>query len=148
MSGSLLQKPRQDDEFPFNRLLLSDAELVSTLLRCGCSEDTALAVLGNSGLASLLRLEESAKRGFGRARTATVLAAVELARIRIPERRLMERLDLVAGYLWMSYYHSDRGSREPLSTWMGATGSSSAAAMAHTPSESQPSEPQPQEVAR
>ncbi len=75
---------------------LSDAELVSTLLRAGgCSEDTALAMaremLGNSGLASLLRLEENhllAKRGLCKAKTATVLAAVELgqrlARVRMP----------------------------------------------------------------
>lgn len=99
---------------------LSDIELVSTLLRSGgCSEDTALEmareVLGNSGLASLLRLEEGqllAKRGFGKAKTTRVLAAVELgqrlARIRMPKRRLMERPDQVAGYLWMRYCQKGR----------------------------------------
>lgn len=98
---------------------LCDAELISMLVRPGCSEaaaqETARKVLGGSGLASLLRLEERSflsQRGLALRQASAVLAAVELgrrmARARIPERRLMDRPDLVAGYLWLRYHQLDQ----------------------------------------
>ena len=78
---------------------LSDAELLCVLLRSGGS--TAQGVLAG-GLAGLLHWEPERllrQPGFGRVRGGTVLALIELtrrlARVRMPQRRLMERRDLV-----------------------------------------------------
>ena len=114
-----------DSEPPLARLWrrgsrsLCDAELISMLVRPGCSEAAAQKiarkVLSGSGLASLLRLEERnflSQRGLALRQASAVLAAVELgrrmARVRIPERRLMDRPDLVAGYLWLRYHQRDQ----------------------------------------
>jgi DNA repair protein RadC len=114
-----------DSEPPLARLWrrgsrsLCDTELVSMLVAPGCSEaaaqEMARKVLGGSGLAGLLRLEEKnflSQRGLALRPAAAVLAALELGRrmawVRVPERRLMERPDLVAGYLWLRYHQRDQ----------------------------------------
>lgn len=113
------------DESPRQRLwgrglhALSDPELVSLLLRTGAAGrsalDTAQEMLGEQGLAGLLRLDKMdlvRQRGVGEARAASVLAAVELgrrlARLRMPQRRLLNRPQRVADYLWLRYHQCDQ----------------------------------------
>lgn len=110
-----------DGEAPLARLWrcgsrwLCDVELLSLLVQPSCSEaaarDMARQVLGDSGLAGLLRLEERtflSQKGLPTKPAVAVLAALELgrrmARARIPERELLERPDLVASYLWLRYH--------------------------------------------
>ena len=96
---------------------LSDAELLSVLLRSGGSKALEMAqdLLAGSGLAGLLHWEPQrllSQRGFGKVKAGTVLALIELmrrmARVRMPRRQLMTRRDLVAGYLYLRYYRLDQ----------------------------------------
>lgn len=113
------------DESPMQRLwgrglhALSDPELVSLLLRTGAAGrsalETAQEMLGEQGLAGLLQLDKMnlvRQRGVGEARAASVLAAVEvgrrLARLRMPQRRLLNDTQRVADYLWLRYHQSDQ----------------------------------------
>ncbi len=116
------QRPASEEP-PLERLWrrgtrsLSDAELLAVLLRSGGSQamalETAQEVLAGSGLVGLLHWEAPAlQRGFGVAKACTVLALAELARrmarLRMPQRQLMERRDLVAGYLCQRYHKLDQ----------------------------------------
>lgn len=100
---------------------LCDSELVSVLLLPSCASEfaaqqAACKILeGPEGLAGLLRLDERiflSQVGVSLRAAGAVLAAVELgrrmARIRIPERQLLDRLDLVASYLWLRYHQRDQ----------------------------------------
>ncbi len=124
------QRPRSNwprlpiEDQPRERLLraggtaLSDAELVSLLLQAGSGRqaiELAHDVLAKAGgLAGLLRARERDVQvpGVGPARSAVVLAAVELARrvarIRMPRRDLLERPDAVASYLGLRYAQEDQ----------------------------------------
>jgi len=88
---------------------LNDEDLVTLLLR-GSSGHAAEILQG--GLAGLMQLAPSSRPGFGKANLAILLAAVELARrlarARIPERRLLDRTDLVADYLYLRYHNPDQ----------------------------------------
>lgn len=107
-------------ERPRERLLesgggaLADSELVAILLRTGgagrSALDMARALLRErSGLAGLVGIEPEGLRrpGIGPAKTAALLAAVELgrrlARSELPERELLNRPDSVARYLRLRY---------------------------------------------
>jgi DNA repair protein RadC len=113
------------DERPRERLLghggqvLSDVELVAILLGTGSPGtsvvDLARIVLeGCGGLDGLSRAPASTlrRRGLGRAKTATLLAAVELgrrlARSELPARRPMGRPGEVARYLLLRYGNRDQ----------------------------------------
>lgn len=113
------------DESPIQRLwgrglhALSDPELVSLLLRTGAAGRSALKtaqeMLGEQGLAGLLQLDKMnlvRQPGIGEVKAASVLAAVELgrrlARLRIPQRRLLNNLHRVADYLWLRYHQGDQ----------------------------------------
>jgi len=113
------------DESPIQRLwgrglhALSDSELISLLLRTSTAGrsalETAQEMLGEQGLAELLQLDKMNlvhRRGVGEARAASVLAAVEvgrrLARLRMPQRRLLDKLQPVADYLWLRYHQCDQ----------------------------------------
>ncbi|MEE8367203.1 MAG: DNA repair protein RadC [Thermoanaerobaculia bacterium] len=108
------------DERPRERLLegggssLSDAELLAILLRTGhrgCSVlDLARQVLvDRGGLIGFIQSssETLSRKGIGPAKTATILAAVEIgrrmARARIPERSLLNNPGKVASYLLLRY---------------------------------------------
>jgi DNA repair protein RadC len=112
-------------EIPLERLwrrggsALSDVELLSVLLQPGCSPASALemaqGVLAGAGLAGLLHWEAQAllrQQGFGVTKACVVIALVELmrrmARVQIPQRQLMERRDLVAGYLSLRYHQHEQ----------------------------------------
>lgn len=125
MTEVLTLKDIPEDARPRERLLrcggkaLSDAELLAILLRSGrpglsvvrmaaevLDECGGLAGLVGAGYSVLVR------HGLGRAKAATLLAAVELgrrlARARIPERRLLNRPDLMADYLALRYARQDQ----------------------------------------
>lgn len=97
---------------------LSDAELLGLLLRGGASpEGTVLAqeLLSEvGGLGGLLSAHQNdlERPGFGPARRAAILAAVELgrrlARARMPRRDLLDRPDAVAAYLSLRYGTADQ----------------------------------------
>jgi DNA repair protein RadC len=98
---------------------LTDAELLAVLLRTGCSGVSALdlarellAVSG--GLAGLATFDAGAlrRRGLGAAKSAVLLAALELAR-RVVRAELPDRLPLaspeaVARYLLLRYAERDQ----------------------------------------
>ncbi len=113
------------EEAPLERLRrrgsssLSDAELLSLLLRSGCSQarslEMAQEVLAGSGLVGLLHWKPPTLlrlKGFGVAKVGTVLALAELvqrmARARMPQRQLMEPRDRVAAYLYSRYHQVDQ----------------------------------------
>ena len=98
---------------------LTDAELLAVILRSGSRGQTALEVArevldgvdGLAGLAtSVSRIHE--RPGIGMARTATLLAAIELwcrlARAEIPDRRLLDHPNAVARYLRLRYADRDQ----------------------------------------
>ncbi|MEL7059854.1 MAG: DNA repair protein RadC [Acidobacteriota bacterium] len=108
------------DDRPRERLLhrgagsLSDAELLAVLLRTGTRGQSALdmaheLLAERGGLAGLLgaELETVRRHGLGRAKAATVMAAVELgrrlARRDLPVQQLLDRPDAVARYLFLRY---------------------------------------------
>ena len=107
------------EDLPRQRILrsggatLSDAELLSILLRGGTSlEATELAqqlLTQAGGLGGLIGIHQRdlERPGFGPARRAAILAAVELsrrfARVRMPRRDLLDRPDAVAAYLSLRY---------------------------------------------
>ncbi len=116
------QLPRE--ERPRERLLhsggagLSDAELLALLLQAGdgapalqLAHDVLTRV---EGLPGLLKARERDLRvpGIGPARSATLIAAVELARrvarVRMPRRDLLDRPDAVASYLGLRYAQEDQ----------------------------------------
>ena len=118
-------RPAVRGESPIQRLwgrglrALSDSELVSLLLRTGApgrsALETAQEMLAEHGLAGLLQLDERAllrQSGLGEAKTASVLAALELGRrltrLRMPPRRLLDKLQHVADYLWLRYHKCDQ----------------------------------------
>ena len=123
-TATLLQRmPPQ--ERPRERLLrsgsatLSDAELLAVLLRTGRPGVSAIEMAQEllaerGGLGGLLRAQPSAlrRRGLGAAKSATVLAAIELgrrlARARMPRRDLLDRPDVVASYLALRYVQPDQ----------------------------------------
>ena len=107
--------PRQDpDGHPADRLRdrgprsLTDSELLSLILQID-GPDAVHDQLGEIGLVGLAQLDQDFfhRSGWDEKRTASLLAAVELARrlarIRIPERQLMDRPDRVADYLTLRY---------------------------------------------
>ncbi len=114
------------DERPRERLLargaaaLGDAELVAILLRTGrpgCSAlDMARELLkSNGGGLATLALSDAAvllERGLGAARSATLLAAVELgrrlARAELTDREPMARPAAVASYLTLRFAAIDQ----------------------------------------
>ncbi len=125
MPDILTLKDIPEDGRPRERLLrcggkaLSDAELVAVLLRTGRPGQTAIRMAVEvldecGGLAGLLRsgYASLARRGLGRAKAATLLAAVELgnrlARAKIPKRRILDRTDKVADYLVLRYGRQDQ----------------------------------------
>lgn len=93
---------------------LSPEELLCLLLRGPSAHLLAEGVLREGGLAGLQQLDASLllQRGVDKVNTAIVLATAELslrlARVRIPERRPLSRVDLVADYLWLRYHKSDQ----------------------------------------
>ena len=110
MQQTLLPLRALSEEEPLERLWrrgsgsLSDAELLSVLLRSGSSAralEWAQEVLAGTGLAGLMHWEPEGlrQRGFGGVRGGAVLALIELtrrtARVRMPQRQLMERRDRV-----------------------------------------------------
>lgn len=113
------------EEAPLGRLgrrgssSLSDAELLSLLLRSGCSQarslEMAQEVLAGSGLVGLLHWKPPTLlrlKGFGVAKVGTILALAELTqrmtRARVPQRQLMEQRDRVAAYLYSRYDQVDQ----------------------------------------
>lgn len=118
-------RDRPTAERPRERLIrygpraLTDAELLAVILRSGGRGRTGLEVArevldGADGLAGLAgtasRLRE--RPGIGTARTATLLAAIELgcrlARAEMPDRRLLEHPNAVARYLRLRYADRDQ----------------------------------------
>ena len=123
--GSTLLKKLPREERPRERLLhaggaaLSDAELVAVLLRTGRPGMSAIEmgqelIAERGGLGGLLRVDPTKlrRRGLGDAKTATLLAAIELgrrlARVRMPRRDLLDRPDAVASYLSLRYAQEDQ----------------------------------------
>lgn len=107
-----------DDESPRGRLLrrgaqsLSDAELLSILLRTSNGVASELLdALG--GMFRLTGIEPADLNGTSKARTVTLLAAVEFARrvakAQVPKRVILCRMPTVARHLRMRY---DRPSQE------------------------------------
>jgi DNA repair protein RadC len=92
----------------FGARSLSNEDLLTLLLRGPAARKLATEVLqeGLAGLLTPLRL------GVGKANMAILLAAAELtrrlARVRIPERRLLKRTDLAADYLYLRYHNPDQ----------------------------------------
>ena len=114
-----------EDSRPRERLLrcggksLSDAELIAILLRSGRPGQSAIAMAqdvldGSGGILGLVEGDFTTvhRQGLGRAKAATLLAAVELARriarARIPQRQLLDRPDTVAAYLTLRYGRSNQ----------------------------------------
>lgn len=98
---------------------LTDAELLAVILRGGGPGQSALEVAREvlddvDGLAGLVtsasRIHE--RPGIGTARTATLLAAIELgcrlARAEMPDRRLLDHPNAVARYLRLRYADRDQ----------------------------------------
>ena len=98
---------------------LTDTELLAVLLRTGCSGVSALDLARellamSGGLAGLATLDAGAlrRRGLGAAKSASLLAALELAR-RVARAELPDRLPLgnpeaVARYLMLRYAERDQ----------------------------------------
>ncbi len=92
---------------------LGDAELLALLLRPGhrgsCAVEMAQNVLAEEGLSRLTQWDEKSvlRCGLGETKAATLLAAVELARrlarIRMPEGRLLDHPHRVVKYLCVRY---------------------------------------------
>ena len=124
-ASALLVRDLPIDERPRDRLLhngsasLSDAELVSILLRSGRPGVSSIAVArellsDQGGLAGLVGAapEELRRPGLGEAKAATLLASVELARrlarAQMSERDPMQRPAAVARYLRLRYARPDQ----------------------------------------
>ncbi len=114
-----------EKERPRERLLehgsqiLSDAELVAVLLRSGYPGVSVLSIAREmlddcGGLAGLIGLDkkEILRTGVGEAKTAMLMAAVEmgrrLAQQAVPERRPMSRPAEVVSYLALRYGRRDQ----------------------------------------
>ena len=119
------RKLAEREDHPRERLFrhgvhaLSSAEPVEILLRNGCPGSTARelarellteygSLIGLSGLdRGFLR-----RRGIGKAKAATIIAAFEIARRvareRMPRRDLLDRPDAVASYLGLRYGLGDQ----------------------------------------
>jgi DNA repair protein RadC len=125
MPGARLIRELPPDERPRERLLgggggaLSDAELLAVLLRTGrrgaSAVDLARELLRDcGGLAGMLGVGVPAlrRRGIGGAKTAAVLAALELgrrvARGELPEREPLTHPAAVARYLALRYAVRDQ----------------------------------------
>ncbi len=117
---SFLPRRRGASQDPRKRLWcrgvksLTNEDLLGLLLRGPSVRELAEDAL-QDGLAGLMQLDACLllqRPGFGKANTAIVLAAVELslrlARVRIPERRPLSRIDLVADYLYLRYRNPDQ----------------------------------------
>ena len=98
---------------------LSSAELVEILLRNGCPGSTARELarellIEYGSLVGLSNLNQGflQRRGIGKAKAATIMAAFEIARRvareRMPRRDLMDRPDAIACYLGLRYAMSDQ----------------------------------------
>lgn len=96
---------------------LSDAEVLGLLLRGGGADATLLAdkLLAHvGGLGGLLSAKTHALQipGIGRAKSAAILAGLELSRrlasVRMPRRNLLDRPDAVASYLSLHYVQEDQ----------------------------------------
>jgi DNA repair protein RadC len=125
LSRAVTLRELRPEERPRERLLefgaaaLSDAELVAILLRTGhrgaSALDLARSVLGESaGLSGLPTLEPARLRrhGLGDAKTASLVAAVELAarlaRAEVPERLPLHRPAAAVRYLVLRYGRRDQ----------------------------------------
>jgi len=124
VKGSLIRELPAHDR-PRERLVreggtaLTDTELLAVLLRTGCSGVSALDLARellamSGGLAGLATLDAGAlrRRGLGAAKSASLLAALELAR-RVARAELPDRLPLgnpeaVARYLMLRYAERDQ----------------------------------------
>jgi len=112
-------------ESPRARLLrrgpaaLADAEVIALLLRTGGRESSALAVAHDlldslGGLAGLLGASAGRlrRKGIGEARASVLIASLELARrlarLKVPERKPMDRPGYVAAYLALRYFSPDQ----------------------------------------
>ena len=122
--GSLIREMPAHDR-PRERLVreggtaLTDTELLAVLLRTGCAGVSALDLAREllataGGLANLATLDAGAlrRRGLGSAKSAVLLAALELAR-RVARAELPDRLPLgnpeaVARYLLLRYAERDQ----------------------------------------
>ncbi len=119
------RKLAQREDHPRERLFrhgaqaLSSAELVEILLRNGCPGSTArkLArelIVEYGSLIGLAGLDRAFlhRRGIGKAKAATIMAAFEIgrriARERMPRRDLLDRPDAVASYLSLRYAQGDQ----------------------------------------
>ena len=121
------RRPRlaQREDHPRERLFrhgahaLSNAELLEILLRNGCPGSTARALarelLSEYGsLIGLAGLDRAFlhRRGIGKAKAATIMAAFEIsrrvARARVPRRELLDRPNAVACYLSLRYAQGDQ----------------------------------------
>ena len=113
------------NERPRERLLsygaqsLSDAELLAVLLRNGSRDASVLdlsrgLLRDTGGLAGLIEADDwlLRRRGIGRVKAATLLAAREIAcrlsRARIAHRQLLDQPATVAGYLSMRFGVADQ----------------------------------------
>lgn len=119
-TASFTLKDLPEEDRPRERLLrsgaaaLSDAELVAVLLRTGRPGCSALEMARrifaeHGGLPGLLEMTETRlrRRGIGKAKAATLLAAIELgrrlARCQLPRRQLLAEPEHVARYLIVRY---------------------------------------------
>ncbi len=124
-TSTTLLKNLPAHERPRERLLhaggaaLSDAELLAVLLRTGRPGMSAIEmgqelIAERGGLGGLLLTDPAKLRrpGLGAAKSATLLAAIELgrrlARVRMPRRDLLDRPDAVASYLGLRYAQEDQ----------------------------------------
>jgi len=120
-----LLKSIPEEDRPRERLLrfggemLSDTELVAILLRVGRRGQSAIEMAAEvlreaGGVSGLLAAKARSleRRGLGRAKAATLLAAIELgrrlARTRIPDRDALNQPELVANYLALRYVGRDQ----------------------------------------
>lgn len=124
LSRAVTLRELRPEERPRERLLelgaaaLSDAELLAILLRTGhrgaSALDLARSVLEESGLSGLATLERARLRrhGLGDAKSAALLAAVELAarlaRAEVPERLPLHRPAAAVRYLVLRYGRRDQ----------------------------------------
>jgi DNA repair protein RadC len=107
MSSTSRQRARQRLR-NFDARSLSHEELLGLLLRGPYAQERAQEIL-QGGLVGLMQPAPRAE--FGEANMVIVLAVAELARrlarLRIPQRRLLDRTDLVADYLYLRYHDPD-----------------------------------------
>jgi DNA repair protein RadC len=89
---------------------LSDEDLLALVLRGANAQERAQDIL-RDGLVGLLQLDERVWR-LGKARAASLLAAVELgrrlARSRLRQRQLLNEPHLMAEYLYLRYHNPDQ----------------------------------------